>query len=732
MQMHKKYLEVESPILSDGDFMGFFLDSNPGVLDEIILEGLRREELVFISPSLSPCIDLALSSHTSVLEKSDLRYVLDFLHNLKLEMLGGKSGIRLILDSVYLFSSVDGAGVDSTEAKFLVDDMLKLLMRGKVGVACMYESSSEVLLSHLCLHPRLFVDGKARSNPFFVLPGNIKEEKSDLSFILDNKFSSAQKKNILESQTFPMGLNDSDMSSMLESIIDSMGAGVVVGDRYGNMVLFNKAVSEMMGLPASPLPYAERIMRFGNYLPDKLTPYPFQELPLSRAIRGEDFDNELVFVKNSKKPNGVWLQATGRGVRDSHGNLIGGVLVSRDVTEEKSLQEENDRLQKNLIQNQKLDSLEVLAGGIAHDFNNLLVGVLGNASIILQQIESDSMFRSRIEQVQEAGLQLSDLTKQLLIYAGINPSRGYKKINLNELVSSMAGLVEAAVSKKMTLQILISEGGLPVEVDEVQVRQILLNLAMNAADAYGEKGGKLGVFTESKMIDDKILSSAFYSAAEVQGVYAGFEVRDEAGGIEESILTKIFDPFFSTKGMGRGLGLSAVLGIIKAHRGFLELNTILGKGTSFKVWFPMSSNLMQADAVLGKKEKPKKCKKVLVIDDEDLVLEVSSAILSHHGIEVVTASSGRQGLSILKESFNDVSLVILDMNMPDMHGEVVYCKIREKYKNMPVIISSGFSKELSGIIDKEGDRCFYLEKPYSASALLDKISSVLSGAELKI
>lgn len=713
--MHKKYLTKERPVLADGDFMGLFLGDEVDQLTTLIKEGIAREEEVFLSSRLMRYVDESLYSEVRILEIANLKYLNHFVEINKNKLQPEKTGFRFLLDAEEIFS-----GITDFDRRLLLDQLLQRLMCGELSIGAVYFDLDSVKVSELASFPRVYVNGKVVTNKFFVMPNRAATDGSELSLLFEDTNSQANEFSP-DHQPYPMGVPD-----MLESIIESMGVGIVVGDRYGNMVLFNKASSKMMGLPPSPLPYAERIRRFGNYLEDKVTPFPFDKLPLSRAVRGENFDNELIYVKNSNKPEGTWIQTTGRGVRSKSGELIGGVLVSRDITEEHRLQEENDHLQKNLVQNQKLESLGVLAGGIAHDFNNLLVGVLGNASIVLQQNGVVDSLRTRVEQIQQAGFQLSDLTKQLLIYAGINPSQEYQEISLNSLVNSMAGLVEAAVSKKMIIETDLSKDELVLKGDEIQLRQILLNLAINAADAYGHGGGELFISTSSDFIDEARLRKSFYSSATEVGDYICFEVRDQAGGIDREVLSKVFDPFFSTKGFGRGLGLSAVLGIVKAHKGFLELETEKGHGTIFRVWFKSIKPLGLKKIVNDVNQRRNISQKtILLVDDEELVLEVADSILSFNGMQPIKALSGLEGLKLLKEHKENISLLILDMNMPDMNGEDVYKEVRKIKPDLPVVISSGFSKELCSVDKFQDDNCYFLEKPYSVEKLLKMVNEVV-------
>jgi len=730
--MHKKYLSNSLPMLADGDFMGVIQSKNDVSeiqAAKIIKEGLERDERVYVDHVIYDMINNTLKEVVTLIDS--ITFSNCFAHSTTSTDLGslriasieaGFSGLRYIASPVSFYLNTPSSH-SSVSLENSLREILKNLMKGGISIAILYEDGEKQTFSMLTRHPRIYYQGKVQPNPLFLLPGEVEEHESELgAFLIKQERARKNNSNVGsgKGETFPLGV-----PNMLDAIIDSMGLGVVVGDLYGNMVLFNKAAQSIMGLPASPLPYSERIRRFGNFLLDQKTPYPFEQLPLSRAIRGEQFENEIIYVENLGLDSGKWLAATGRGVTDEDGNLVGGVVVIRDVTEEYKTQKDKEQLELTLLQAQKMESLGMLAGGIAHDFNNLLVGVLGNASILLQQGLVLEHGRVRLEQIEYSALQLSDLTRQLLMYAGLSPGRTHAPIDIREVVDSMRGIVETGISKKIELEWKISSDVLVMQADEVQIRQILLNLIVNASDAHSGSVGRISVSVYKEAIDEEVFKRAIYSSAEDAGEYIVLEVKDTGCGISQEVMDRVFDPFFSTKGIGRGLGLSAVLGIVKNHRGALELNSKVNGGTHFKIYFPLSDVKSKKSLEIEQVVTSRESGLVLVIDDEPMVLEVAQAILTNAGYEVLTASSGSDGLLLFNKWSDAILTVLVDMTMPDMSGIDVYHSIRRISANIPVVISSGFSKDLC-VGKEEGDEHFhFLSKPYAGELLVETVSRLV-------
>ncbi len=393
------------------------------------------------------------------------------------------------------------------------------------------------------------------------------------------------------------------------------------------------------------------------------------------------------------------------------------VSLVRDVSE-------RQRLEAQLHQSQKLESLGVLAGGLAHDFNNLLVGIMGNASLAMERLPANSALRPLLEKVVNAGRRATDLTQRMLAYAG-RANCDVQTMDLNRLVEEMVDFAAAAVPKNVTLKVRIRPDLPPIRADSGQMQQVIMNLLINAAEAIGPGGGEVTVSTRLEELDAGRIAAEFADQRLTPGPYVCLEVRDTGCGIDPEILGRIFDPFFTTKFAGRGLGLSAILGIVRAHHGAITVNSQVGVGTVFCVFVPAAS----ASLAPGPSQK-RPCElprgfRVLVIDDEEDVREVVREVLEARGIEVLLAADGTAGLEIFQQHRDRIDAVLLDMNMPGLSGEVVFRRLRAIKPDVRVILSTGYSEQEAELHFGGVPLAGFVHKPYTASMLVDKIGAAI-------
>jgi PAS domain S-box-containing protein len=362
---------------------------------------------------------------------------------------------------------------------------------------------------------------------------------------------------------------------------------------------------------------------------------------------------------------------------------------------------------------QKLESIGVLAGGIAHDFNNLLHVVLGNADLARLHVPGDSPAREHLDEVVRATQRAAELTQQLLAYSGRGALES-RQLDLSREVREMATLLRTAISKQATLKWDLSPELPPVTADPTQLRQIVMNLITNASDALGEGSGTITLRTG-------VVESAESDAEPPDSVF--LEVSDTGCGMDTDTLQRIFDPFFSTKFTGRGLGLAAVMGIVESHQGRVRIRTAPGEGTSFRVVLP---------AVAGKAEAPPRRLTgagwrgqgtVLVVEDEEGVREVVGRMLERLGFQVITATDGVDALRVLGEHADGVAAVLLDLSMPRMGGPETVQLLRERSPGLPVVLMSGYTEQdmASKILNGAGGAVGFLQKPF----LPEDLSSVL-------
>jgi PAS domain S-box-containing protein len=435
---------------------------------------------------------------------------------------------------------------------------------------------------------------------------------------------------------------------------------------------------------------------------------------IRRGGRVEHFET----VRKTKSGELIDVSLTISPIRDNSGRIIGASHVGRNVSERK-------RLEEQLRHTQKLESLGILAGGVAHDFNNLLTGILGNASLALESLSSHHPMRGLLRDVVNASERASHLTRQLLAYAGkgrfiIEP------IDLSALVREIAGLVQASIPKHVQLRLELRDDLPLIAADASQIQQIIMNLVINGAEAIGPtNNGTVLVTTAEQHVDEHYLLSTFEGPAQLpEGTYVALDVHDTGCGMDEATIKRIFDPFFTTKFTGRGLGLAAVQGIVRGHKGALKVYSTYGKGTTFKVLFPATEETI---AVKRPPVAPVAARDqlVLVIDDEEIIRKTAKAMLERYGYTVVLAENGKEGVELFQVLADKVSAVLLDMTMPVMNGEETFSRLMAIRPDVKVVLSSGFN-EVEAVRRFTGKNLAgFIQKPYSAAALGEKIRSVM-------
>jgi len=356
-------------------------------------------------------------------------------------------------------------------------------------------------------------------------------------------------------------------------------------------------------------------------------------------------------------------------------------------------EEERRQLEAQVQQAQKLESLGVLAGGIAHDFNNLLTGVLGNAQLALYDLASSSPARESVEDIEQAARRAADLCRQMLAYSG-KGKFVVQPIDLTETVREMGQLLEVSISKKAALRHNLAEGLPAITADATQIRQIVLNLITNASEALGEEGGVVSVATGVMDCDRAYLGCTYLDDDLPEGRYAYLEVADTGCGMDDGTLEKIFEPFFTTKFTGRGLGLAAVLGIVRGHQGAINVYSEPGQGTAFRVLFPALDEPAASES--QNDQDPKDIRgtgTVLLVDDEERVRRVGRRILERMGFTVLTARDGREAISVFQEHADEIACVLLDLTMPNMDGVEAFQQLRRIREDVRVVLASGYNEQ---------------------------------------
>ena len=401
------------------------------------------------------------------------------------------------------------------------------------------------------------------------------------------------------------------------------------------------------------------------------------------------------------------------------------VITFDDVTERKRAEEEKLKLETQLQHAQKLESLGVLAGGIAHDFNNILQGILGNATLVLMDLAEPSPARVCVEDILKASRRAADLTRQMLAYSG----KGHfmiQQVDLGALVSEMAHLIAVSISKKTILNLNLTP--VLITADVAQIQQVVMNLILNAAEALDqESGGEVTLATGVQTCTRDYLRHSLLPEKPPPGAYGYIEVSDTGCGMDEAILKKLFDPFFTTKSTGRGLGMSAALGIVRGHKGGIMVDSAPGKGTTIRVLFPLSDEpAAQGPSHTKSGAAWKGTGTVLFVDDEEGVRRLGKSMLELLGFRVLVAADGREALEIYQRFSNEIVCVVLDLNMPHMNGEQTLKQLRLSRHDVPVVLSSGFSEiQLKAGVAGQQVSAF-IKKPYDFQSLSDVLQSILS------
>jgi PAS domain S-box-containing protein len=406
-------------------------------------------------------------------------------------------------------------------------------------------------------------------------------------------------------------------------------------------------------------------------------------------------------------------------IQDEKGRVIKLAIYSKDITEEKRSEEERKKLTKQLQLAQKMEAIGTLAGGIAHDFNNLLMAIQGNVSLALFDMEPSHPQHRILANIEKLVRSGADLTSKLLGYArkGKYESR---PLGLNDLVRETSETF-GRMRKDITIFRDLSEDLKNVIADKGQIEQVLLNLFVNAADAM-PAGGKL--ILKSRNVTHQDIPFKGYTIK--PGSYVMLTVTDTGVGMDKDVITRIFDPFFTTKKMGRGtgLGLASAYGIVKGHNGYIDVTSKKDKGSVFYIYLPASEQ--RPSAALEPSRRPEGgIGTILLVDDEDTVLEVTAQMIERLGYTVIRARSGREAIERFQESSDRVSLVILDMIMPEMGGSEVFDELRRINRRVKVLLASGYSM-LGQAREIMNRGCIgFIQKPFTMEDLSFKLRSVL-------
>ena len=470
----------------------------------------------------------------------------------------------------------------------------------------------------------------------------------------------------------------------------------------GRIIYWNRGAEELYGWSRQ-----EAVGRIVHELLQTRSPIPLEEIRTRLLQEGQWVGELQHHVRSGEVLNVLttWV------LRIQDGKPAGWLEIARDVTEWR-------RMEEHLRETQKLESLGVLAGGVAHDFNNLLTGIMGNISLAIDRAKSGAEVSLSLANALHASERAAYLTRQMLAYAG----KGQFVVESVDLVSALqeaVGLVRGSIPDSVHLEFDFAAELCCIHADPTQLQQVIMNIILNAAEAVGETGGKVQVRLTTRKVDPGETPSRCDVGQLTAGSYGVLVVHDTGPGIDPAIRSKIFDPFFTTKFAGRGLGLASTAGIVRLMNGAICVESEPGRGTTFHVFLPLDRTVDEPGPDPAVKNP------ILIVDDEEVVRQTASAMLSGRGYEVILAENGRRAVDLFRERGGRFALVLLDLTMPVMGGPETIRELKAIRPEVPVIVSTGLTEETAMRRFAGADIAGFIQKPYTLNMLIDKIHSVL-------
>ena len=496
------------------------------------------------------------------------------------------------------------------------------------------------------------------------------------------------------------------------TVVDNIPLGVSLIDRDYRIIMTNRTHADMFGHPA------EWFIGKHCYEVFEKRPEACSHCPGSVCMTsGTMSDAYTTGIRDDGSSFDVHIRTA--PLLGDQSEPYGFIEVVEDISERKHAEAERHNLEQQLLHTQKLESLGVLAGGIAHDFNNILMAIMGNADLALMRINKESPAVENLHRIEKAAAQAADLAKQMLAYSG-KGKFFVENIDMNLLLEEMLHMLEVSISKKAVLRLNLHRPLPPVEADTTQMRQIVMNLVINASEAIGDKSGVIAITTGCMDCDRSYLKDVWLDENLQDGLYLYLEVADTGCGMDKDTMAKLFDPFFTTKFTGRGLGMAAVLGIVRGHKGAIKVYSEPGKGTSFKTLLPVSgrsSVLFDGDSI---SDSWRGSGTVLLVDDEETIRGIGAEMLKELGFTTITAKDGREAVDIFRTT-PGIAFIILDLTMPHMDGEQCFRELRLLSPDVKVIMSSGYNEQ--EVTQKFAGRGLagFIQKPYNLSTLKDAL-----------
>ncbi|MBW1858296.1 MAG: PAS domain-containing protein, partial [Deltaproteobacteria bacterium] len=558
---------------------------------------------------------------------------------------------------------------------------VKALTSGKIEHTLMHQTKSKT------------IEGKSYWDDYAV---PIKNESDDIVNIIEIA------RNVTEQKRTETELIQA--KDFLQNILDSSIDGITTTDLQGKIAYISPRTEDILGYNQQATISKKAYSLYGNGIKDA------RKIMRELMAKGEIKDHEMTSIRKDDTLIDINLSAS--LLRNEEGEIIGTLGIYRNITEK-------NILENQLAQAQRMEALGTLAGGIAHNFNNLLMGIQGNASLMLLETDAAHPNYQKLKTIEKSVQSGSRLTRQLLGYAREGKYE-IRPISLNQLMKETSDTF-SMTKKEIRIHQELAEDLFGIRADQGQIEQALLNLYVNATDAM-PGGGDL--FLNTINVKHKDIKKKPFKAK--PGNYVLLTVRDTGTGMDKETMKRIFEPFFTTKGLakGTGLGLASTYGIIKAHGGYIDVDSEKGHGTTFYVYLPASKQRLEKpiksnDQIINGRGA------ILLVDDEEIVLDVSINMLKELGYTVLKAKGGREAVKIYKENKDKITMVLLDIIMPDMSGGQVYDRIKEINPDIKVLLSSGYNIEGQATEILERGCNGFIQKPFNMKELSHSISKIL-------
>jgi PAS domain S-box-containing protein len=514
--------------------------------------------------------------------------------------------------------------------------------------------------------------------------------------------------------------------SRLLRIIEATPDFVVIVNAEGGVLHANAALLAVCG------PAAGGTLRVGGELKDVMQEGVCERLrteAVPAALASGIWRGEVMIHDASGReiPTAVVMLAQRDEETDEHTFAI----ILRDLSEQKRAEAERMRHERELLQMQKAESLGVLAGGIAHDFNNLLTAIVGNANLAGAELPAGAPARAHIDRIELAATKAAALCQQMLSYAGRSPV-AFAEIDLNRLVTETCDLLDPSIGKKVQVRLDLKATLPSILAASTQMQQVVMNLVLNATQSYGEREGVVHVRTRARSLDAVAVRTEFPGSVIGPGAYVVLEVEDAGCGMTAEVQERIFEPFYTTKTTGQGLGLAAVGGVVKSHRGAIVVKSAAGKGTLFRVAFPaMAAKPAELAEDSGEIEKPWTDEGLfLVVDDNVFIRDITAQLIARFGFTALVAADGIEGVEIFRRHAHELKGVLLDLTMPRMDGFEAHAEMHRINPSVPVILMSGFSRRLESLPPAAIHPAGVLEKPFGVEQLQARLKAVLAAGPL--